>query len=138
MPARWAAKSASLATHVRRGKPFQPGNKAARGRKTGATNSITKAAVEAAKKTGELPRDFLLNTMRDTSLDLSVRIEAGKAAAPYFHNRLSQIEHLTQPVDLSKLTLDELREFRRLRALADSRGDGHGRSADRRNCGPGG
>jgi hypothetical protein len=113
-----------------RGKPFEKGNKAAfkadakhrrkRGRPKGSTRRVTQEAIEEAKKSGILPRDFLLQTMRNEKLDLSIRIDAAKGAAPYFHNRLSQIEHLSPPLDLSKLTLDELREFRRLRALADT------------------
>jgi hypothetical protein len=41
-----------------------------------------RTAREAALKTGESPLDLLLRVMRDEGMDLNVRIDAAKAAAP--------------------------------------------------------
>ena len=62
-------------------------------RTKGSPNKAT-ALVEKhlAKKYGVLPREFLLDVMLDEALGLPVRIDAAKAAAPYVHPRLSQID----------------------------------------------
>jgi hypothetical protein len=64
-----------------------------RGRPKGSPNKAT-ALVEKhlAGKYGVLPREFLLGVMLDEGLELPIRVDAAKAAAPYVHPRLSQID----------------------------------------------
>ena len=38
-----------------------------------------------------MPLDYMLEIMRDQSLDTRLRIDAAKAAAPYVHQKLSAI-----------------------------------------------
>ena len=62
------------------------------GRKPGGVNRVTKEAIEAAKATGQMPLDFLLDIMRDIEADEAKRIDCAKAAAPYLHAKLATIE----------------------------------------------
>ena len=62
------------------------------GRKPGGTNRATAEAIEAAKATGQMPLDFLLDIMRDIEADEAKRIDCAKAAAPYLHAKLATIE----------------------------------------------
>lgn len=41
----------------------------------------------------EMPLEFLLGVMRDPDRGTLIRIDAAKAAAPYCHAKLSQVEH---------------------------------------------
>jgi len=47
--------------------------------------------LENAAQSGQLPVDYMLEVMRDQSLDTRLRIDAAKAAAPYVHQKLSAI-----------------------------------------------
>jgi hypothetical protein len=49
-------------------------------------------AAEVAE-TGATPLDFLLATMRDESKPMWLRVSCAKAAAPYVHARLAQLDH---------------------------------------------
>ena len=64
-----------------------------RGRPKGSPNKAT-ALVEKTlgAKVGLLPREFLLGVMLNEELELPIRVDAAKAAAPYVHPRLSQID----------------------------------------------
>jgi hypothetical protein len=67
------------------------------GRKPGSLNKKTaerKAAVERALA-GTTPLDVMMSAMRRAAKegDLSLALEAAKAAAPYVHPRLAAIEH---------------------------------------------
>lgn len=64
------------------------------GRPKGA-NCKRKELLAARKAAGgKLPLDYLLDVMRDETLELSERLEAAKAAAPYLHRKMPQaIEH---------------------------------------------
>ena len=62
------------------------------GRKKSGTNRATKEAIERAAETGELPLDFLLRIMRDDRAEEAKRIDCAKAAAPYLHAKLANIE----------------------------------------------
>jgi hypothetical protein len=62
------------------------------GRKKGAIGKKTADMIEAVEQTGLTPLQYLLQVMRDTSKDEPVRIDAAKAAAPYVHPRLAQVE----------------------------------------------
>jgi hypothetical protein len=46
----------------------------------------------AAVEQGLTPLDYLTSVYLDESIDIRCRLEAAKAAAPYVHPRLSQIE----------------------------------------------
>lgn len=62
------------------------------GRPKGAVNRKTEEAIKAAKATGVTPLEYLLSIMRDTDAERSERIDCAKAAAPYIHAKLSNIE----------------------------------------------
>jgi hypothetical protein len=63
------------------------------GRKKGTPNKATVAKAAAVAASGVTPLDFMLSVLRDETKELSMRMEASKAAAPYVHARLAQIEH---------------------------------------------
>jgi hypothetical protein len=66
------------------------------GRKRGTPNKATSAAAKKAEKiaaSGETPLEYLLSVMRDEKEDRPVRMDAAKAAAPYIHPKLANIEH---------------------------------------------
>jgi len=77
-----------------RGRPFKAGSSGnPRGRPTGSRNKRTKALVEAAQASGELPLDYMLRVMRDPSATAKRRDEMAKAAAPFLHSKLASIEN---------------------------------------------
>ena len=68
------------------------------GRKPGTLNRFNRELVERAMEGGQLPLDYMLEVMRDKSLDTRLRIDAAKAAAPYVHQKLSAVSiDLTAP-----------------------------------------
>ena len=67
------------------------------GRKPGTLNRFNRELLERAAEGGQLPLDYMLEVMRDKSLDTRLRIDAAKAAAPYVHQKLSAIS-----IDLAK------------------------------------
>ena len=67
------------------------GARAGAGRKPGTINRFSKDLLDKAAQSGQLPVDYLLEVMRDQSLDTRLRIDAAKAAAPYVHQKLSAI-----------------------------------------------
>ena len=68
------------------------------GRKPGTLNRFNRELLERAIEGGQLPLDYMLEIMRDQSLDTRLRIDAAKAAAPYVHQKLSAISvDLTTP-----------------------------------------
>ena len=66
----------------------RPGAGRPRGRRSGKTSERL-AAIEAA---GITPLDYLLTTMRNEELEKAVRLDAAKAAAPYVHPKLANID----------------------------------------------
>lgn len=63
------------------------------GRKPGAVSTRTREIAEALAQDGGLtPLEFLTSIYRDEGEEMSRRVDAAKAAAPYVHARL-------QPVD---------------------------------------
>jgi hypothetical protein len=54
-------------------------------------NRFNRELLERANEGGQLPLDYMLETMRDQSLDTGLRIDAAKTAAPNVHQRLSAI-----------------------------------------------
>lgn len=49
--------------------------------------------LERALESGQTPLEFLLEVMRNPALDIDLRMEAAKYAAPFMHPKLAQIEH---------------------------------------------
>jgi hypothetical protein len=49
-------------------------------------------AAQISAEQGVSPLEFLLSVMRDIANPLELRIDAAKAAAPYVHPRLAQIQ----------------------------------------------
>jgi hypothetical protein len=52
------------------------------------THAQTLAAIRAS---GPTPLDYMLQLMRDESLEPAKRLDAAKAAAPYVHPRLASV-----------------------------------------------
>jgi len=67
------------------------GARAGAGGKRGGINRFSRDLLENAAQSGQLPVDYMLEVMRDQSLDNRLRIDAAKAAAPYVHQKLSAI-----------------------------------------------
>ena len=67
------------------------GRRPGAGRKLGTLNRFSKELLAKASQSGTLPVEFLLEAVRDQSLDTRLRIDAAKAAAPYVHQKLSAI-----------------------------------------------
>lgn len=63
------------------------------GRPKGARDKLEREAAEAAALEGIMPREFLLNIMRDSEETLAVRMQAAKDVAPYYHAKLASVEH---------------------------------------------
>lgn len=68
------------------------GSRPGSGRPKGARDKLEREAAKAAASEGVMPKDFLLDLVRDIEQPLDIRIEAAKAAAPYFHARLAAVE----------------------------------------------
>ena len=62
------------------------------GKPKGTTNAALKEAREKAAAGGLMPLDYLLEVMRNAEHDEAKRMEAAKAAAPYLHARLSNVD----------------------------------------------
>lgn len=70
------------------------GKREGAGRKPGSTTKMANEARAQAQATGQLPHEFLLTVARGEKIDETVpkldqRIDAAKAAAPYFAPRMS-------------------------------------------------
>jgi hypothetical protein len=63
------------------------------GRQKGTPNKATAARAAAVAKSGLTPLEYLLSVMRNTQLNAVVRIDAAKAAAPYVHPKLANVDH---------------------------------------------
>ena len=73
------------------------GARAGAGRPKGRTTKATEAAIEAAAATGLLPHEFLLAVARGETIDghtptFAERMDAAKAAAPYYAPRLQSAD----------------------------------------------
>ena len=62
------------------------------GRPKGGANKINDEARKAALESGISPLDYLLSVMRDVTNEKRERVDAAKAAAPYVHARLSNVD----------------------------------------------
>ena len=68
------------------------GSRPGAGRPPGAINKLAREAAEKAAATGVMPLDYLLGIMRDVGADEAKRIDCAKAAAPYVHPKLANID----------------------------------------------
>ena len=86
------------------------------GRKKGTRNSATlakEAALEEviARAVADecTPLDVMLSIMRDPASPAAMKFEAAKAAAPYVHPRLSQVDsRVTKVTDVAELTPEQI------------------------------
>jgi hypothetical protein len=62
------------------------------GRPKGAKSAKTAERFAAIQAAGITPLDYLLGVLRDESGQPAIRIDAAKAAAPYVHPRLANVE----------------------------------------------
>lgn len=62
------------------------------GRQKGSRNHRTEAQAAAIESSGLTPLDYMLSVLRDPERDYDMRLEAAKAAAPYVHPKLANIE----------------------------------------------
>jgi len=69
------------------------GKRPGAGRKVGAPNKATAARQKAVTESGLTPLDYMLSIMRDKQMTTESRFEAAKAAAPYVHPKLANVEH---------------------------------------------
>ena len=98
----------------KRGGP-RPGS----GRKKGTKNPATIAkealltqVITRAIQDDTTPLEVMLNIMRDPQTEAAMKFEAAKAAAPYVHPRLSQVDsRVTKVNDISDLTVEQIDEL---------------------------
>lgn len=62
------------------------------GRKPGASTRLNEEARRRAAEGGLMPLDYMLSMLRDETLEPTARFEAAKAAAPYVHAKLANVE----------------------------------------------
>lgn len=62
------------------------------GRKPGAATKLNEEARKAAAAGGIMPLDYMLALLRNEALPQAERFEAAKAAAPYVHAKLANVD----------------------------------------------
>ena len=81
--------------------PFAKGRPKTGGRQKGVNNKRTRLlhealmhenGVKACDDSEQAPLEFLVAVMRNQALDLPIRLDAAKAAAPYLHPRLNMVD----------------------------------------------
>lgn len=85
------------------------GARAGAGRPKGAAAKRTREIADKAASEGLTPLEFMLQVLRDETAEMGARFEAAKAAAPYVHPRLANVDG-THRVTLSQ---DEALSFLR-------------------------
>lgn len=81
------------------------------GRKKNGANRVTEEAIAKAEAGGEMPLDFLLRIMRDAASEEAKRIDCAKAAAPYLHAKLANIEaNVTGAIAIGEVTFRGLND----------------------------
>lgn len=71
------------------------GTKTGGGSRKGKPNKATAAKAKAVAESGLTPLDFMLDTMRNESLELGPRLDAAKSAALYVHPKLQPVDGKT-------------------------------------------
>ena len=100
------------------GKPSPPAPpvKKKRGRPKGSKNRGPSKAMRtmlAERRIGELPHEFLRRIalgkkIGDHVPSFEQRMQAAKEAAPYYAPRFTSVEHKNPPIDITKLTDEQL------------------------------
>ena len=67
------------------------------GRTKGVPNRATAAKAAEIAAAGVTPLDYMLSILRDEKMSTESRFEAAKAAAPYVHPKLANIQHGGDP-----------------------------------------
>lgn len=68
------------------------GKREGAGRKPGVPNKRTAETAEAIEASGLTPLAYMMSLLRDEANAPEVRFEAAKAAAPYVHAKLANVE----------------------------------------------
>jgi hypothetical protein len=76
------------------------------GRKVGSATKKTRELADKVIASGLTPLEFMLSVMRDEGAERAERLDMAKAAAPYIHPRLSNVE---AKMDASVETVSEVR-----------------------------
>lgn len=71
------------------------GVKTGGGSRKGIPNKATAAKAAAIAASGLTPLDYMLQVMRDESLEIGERLEAAKSAAPFVHPKLQPVDGKT-------------------------------------------
>lgn len=113
------------------------GRREGAGRPVGAIQKWSRKAIIEAAATGELPHQFLLRVSRGGEVDgreptFEERLDAAKAAAPYFAPKLAQVEQKIETTTIHKIsakpmTAEEwLAEYTRADSLGTTAGATNG------------
>jgi len=88
--------------------PFTKGHKKIGGSVKGKASKAAKLLAKLGKEGHQQPLEFFIEVMNDKNQSLSVRLDAGKAAAPHIHRKMpTEIEN-TEMNPLVQLSEDEL------------------------------
>ena len=100
------------------------------GRQKGTPNKATAKRESEIAKSGITPLEYMLKVMRDSKADAGRRDDMAKAAAPYVHPKLANMQHTgrgggpIQTVDLTQMSGDDLDRLEALFGpLAGAAGD---------------
>jgi hypothetical protein len=73
--------------------PFKPGQSGnPNGRPQGSLNKFAVKTAQKVAESGMTPIDYLVSVYRDETVNLRERVLAARAAAPYVHPKLSNVE----------------------------------------------
>ena len=88
------------------------GKREGAGRPKGGHNRRTLGAMHAGTN-GLSPLDYMLDVLRDEGADRQMRMEAAKAAAPYVHARLTNVDMSVSNADkpVAELADEELQRI---------------------------
>ena len=95
----------------KRGGP-RPGSGRKKGTKNPATiakEALLSEVIAKAVEGDTTPLEVMLTIMRDPATEPAMKFEAAKAAAPYVHPRLSQVDsRVTKVTDVAELTPEQI------------------------------
>lgn len=97
------------------------------GRKLGSTTKLDPAFVARPGPDISKPLEVMLEVMREhwTQGEWNQAAAIAKLAAPYVHPRLASIEQKVSPIDVTKLTDEELETLRRIYLRAERVSDSY-------------
>lgn len=79
------------------------GKRPGAGRRAGSPNKATAERQRAIEESGLTPLDYMLGIMRDEAMTPESRFEAAKAAAPYVHPKLANVDHKSSDGSMSPM-----------------------------------